>query len=233
MSRNLFLLETAAVRLGDLLSEVVFVGGSTLDLMVSDEGAAPVRPTTDVDVVVEITTYHEYVAFAERLRAIGFSEDMREKAPLCRWRHGDLTLDVMPLDASTLGFTNRWYQGVFDTAAPAKLQSGIEIRLVTAPFFLGTKLEAFRARGQGDFYGSHDIEDVVAVIDGRESLLSEIHSAPADLIAYLAEATTGLLATPAFMESISGHLPNDGVGRLREGLVIERITAISELSNIS
>ena len=47
MSRNLFLLETAAVRLGDLLREVVFVGGATLDLMVSDEGAAPVRPTTD------------------------------------------------------------------------------------------------------------------------------------------------------------------------------------------
>lgn len=46
------------------------------------------------------------------------------------------------------------------------LSGGIEIRLVSAPYFLGTKLEAFLGRGDGDFMGSHDLEDVVSLLDG-------------------------------------------------------------------
>jgi hypothetical protein len=230
MSRNLFLLEKAAVRLRKLLDEVVFVGGSTLDLMVTDEGAAPVRPTKDVDVIVEITTHHGYFDFSERLRAIGFCEDKRDDAPVCRWVHGDLTLDVMPIHQSVLGFTNRWYRSVLDNAVPATLPSGTVIRLITAPLFVGTKLEAFRSRGNRDYSLSHDIEDIVAVIDGRESLLTEIQSAPAELIAYLAEAITGLLNTPIFMERLSGFLPNDGISRLREELLFTRLRAIANLS---
>jgi hypothetical protein len=61
--------------LGKLLDEVVFVGGSTLDLIVTDEAAAPIRGTVDVDVIAEITTYPDYVVFSERLRELGFSED--------------------------------------------------------------------------------------------------------------------------------------------------------------
>jgi len=57
MASNLALLEDAANKLKVLLNEVVFVGGSTLDLLVTDQGAAPIRGTVDVDVIVEITTY--------------------------------------------------------------------------------------------------------------------------------------------------------------------------------
>jgi hypothetical protein len=39
-----------------------------------------------------------------------------------------------------------------------------------------------------DFYASHDLEDFVAIIDGREALLQEIAQAPRDLRDYLAEA---------------------------------------------
>jgi hypothetical protein len=192
MPSNLSLLENAAGKLGKLLDEVVFVGGSTLDLIVTDEAAAPIRGTVDVDVIAEITTYPDYVVFSERLRELGFSEDTREAAPLCRWVHGDLTLDVMPLEKSVLGFSNRWYRGALETARPATLPSGVIIRLITAPFFLGTKMEAFRGRGAGDFFASHDLEDFIAVVEGRESLLEEVQSAPADLVAYLAEAATEL-----------------------------------------
>jgi hypothetical protein len=108
---NLELLEDAAAKLKELVSEVVFVGGATLDLIVTDEAAGPVRGTTDVDVIAEIATYRDYVSFALRLRECGFSEDLRENAPLCRWVHGNLTLDVMPLDEKVLGFSNIWYPG--------------------------------------------------------------------------------------------------------------------------
>ena len=105
---NLELLELAAERLRQLLPEIVFVGGCATGLLIDDPGAAPVRATYDVDVIAEIGSYAEYTAFSERLRGLGFKEDSREGAPLCRWTHGALTLDVMPLDPQVLGFSNRW-----------------------------------------------------------------------------------------------------------------------------
>ena len=105
---NLDLLESAAQKLRPLLPEIVFVGGCATGLLISDPGAAPVRRTYDVDVISEIVSYADYAVFSERLRALGFTEDSREGAPLCRWQHGELVLDVMPLDASILGFSNRW-----------------------------------------------------------------------------------------------------------------------------
>jgi len=82
--------------------------------------------------------------------------------------NADLTLDVMPLDGSVLGFSNIWYRGALKAAQPARLPSGAVIRLITAPYFLGTKMEAFRGRGARDFFGSHDLEDFIAVIEGRD-----------------------------------------------------------------
>ncbi len=77
----------------------------------------------------------------------------------------------MPLEKSVLGFSNRWYHGALETARPATLPSGAIIRLITAPFFLGTKMEAFRGRGAGDFFASHDLVDFISVGEGRETLL--------------------------------------------------------------
>jgi len=48
---NLLLLEEAAARLNALLDEVVFVGGATMSLLITDPGAAPARATIDVDVI--------------------------------------------------------------------------------------------------------------------------------------------------------------------------------------
>src|SRR6266404_4514567 len=56
-SANLELLKQVAKRLGSLLPEVVFVGGCTTELFITDEAAPEVRPTFDVDVIAEITSY--------------------------------------------------------------------------------------------------------------------------------------------------------------------------------
>ena len=53
---NVELLELAAASLGEPVAEVVFVGGATVELWITDPGAPPMRPTTDVDVVVEVAT---------------------------------------------------------------------------------------------------------------------------------------------------------------------------------
>ena len=103
------MLELAAGILGPLLDEVVFVGGATVHLWITEEAAPPVRATDDVDVICDVTTYSEYQALAERLRNRGLEEAIGEPI-ICRWRHrqSGLAIDVMPtaetcLDSRTAG----------------------------------------------------------------------------------------------------------------------------------
>src|SRR5271166_1872548 len=160
------LIETAAL-LRPMLEDLVFVGGAITSLLVTDDGAGAPRTTLDVDAIAEITSYAEYAAFGERLRALGFSEDTSEGAPLCRWIHRGTILDVMPLDEKILGFSNRWYRAAMKASIRRNIADELEIRMITAPFFVATKLEAFQGRGKGDLFGSRDLEDLVFVIDGR------------------------------------------------------------------
>jgi hypothetical protein len=50
---NLALLIDAATLLKPLLGELVFVGGSTTSLLITDKAAAEVPPTYDVDAIAE------------------------------------------------------------------------------------------------------------------------------------------------------------------------------------
>jgi predicted nucleotidyltransferase len=230
MASNLALLEDAARKLKHLVNEVVFVGGSTLDLMITDPAASPVRPTTDVDIIVEIMTYADYVvAFSERLRALGFAEDMREGAPPCRWTHHALTLDVMPLDEAVLGFSNRWYQGAMAEAQEVTLPDGQRIRVISGPYFLGTKLEAFRGRGAEDYFASRDLEDFVAVLEGRPTILEEVAAAPLGLRQFLREGTARLLTKPRFLDALPGYFRGDSISQQRIVIVLRTLKALAEL----
>jgi hypothetical protein len=91
---NLSLLEDAVHKLAPFLDEIVFVGGITLGLLITDKAAAPIRGTNDVDVIAEIVTYADYIAFSKRLRVAHFTEDEGEKPLTCQWHNGTLTVDV-------------------------------------------------------------------------------------------------------------------------------------------
>jgi hypothetical protein len=220
---NLPLLEDAVLKLVPFLEEIVFVGGVTLGLLITDEGAPPVRTTTDVDVIAEIVTYADYIAFSNRLRQANFSEDDSENPLTCRWHHGSLTLDVLALRREVLGFTNIWYESALKHASVVTLPSGRSIRVITAPFFLGTKMEAFRGRGKLDYLASHDLEDFVAVVEGRDTLLQEIEGSPKELRAYLAQAAKDLLVEPRFLDALPGFVLDDG----RVPLVRDRLESMT------
>lgn len=216
---NLPLLEDAVRKLAPFLDEIVFVGGVTLGLLITDNAAAPIRGTNDVDVIAEILTYADYIAFSERLREAHFTEDTGEKPLTCRWHNGALTVDVLALNKEVLGFTNIWYEPALRHASIVSLPNGQSIRVITAPFFLGTKMEAFRGRGKMDFQASHDLEDFVAVIEGRDTLLQEIAESPQELRRYLAEAARTLLAEPRFLDVLPGFvLDSERVPLMRERL---------------
>lgn len=98
------MLEAAAADLGPLTRDVAFLGGAAMVLWISDPGAPPVRPTRDVDVIVEVATRVEYYALGERLRDRRFEENPVVRQ-LCAWKHRDsgLQLDVMPVDEAISG----------------------------------------------------------------------------------------------------------------------------------
>lgn len=227
---NLDMLELMAGKLGDLAEQLVFVGGSTTGLFITDRLLPPVRVTRDVDVITEASSRHDYHQLEEKLRALGFSPDQSQDAPICRWRIGELILDLMPTDASILGFANRWYPDALTEADTTQLPSGRIIRTLTPPHFLATKLEAFHGRGNGDYWASHDMEDIVCVIDGRAELVAEISASHEELRSYLQAEFTALHADPMFAEAVSGFLPGDAISQTRAPRILQRIAAIAGLA---
>jgi hypothetical protein len=87
-----------------------------------------------------------------------------------------MLFDLMPVQWEVLGFSNRWYPYAVETAEPVELAPGLSIRRVSAVGFIATKLEAFVDRGAGDFLTSHDIEDVLNIVDGRRPARSRSNS---------------------------------------------------------
>ncbi len=218
---SLALLELAVDALGPLVDDAMFLGGASLALWISDPAAPPPRPTKDVDVVVEIASLLEYERFSVRMRERGFAEDI-QSGVICRWRHKtfDLLLDAMPSNPRILGFSNRWQAAALPHAAWRRLPSGARLRSITPPFLLATKLEAFGNRGRGDMLGSRDFADIVALVDGRGELPAEIAEAPYEIMAYLAEQVTLLLALPRIADGIAGGLRPDDASQARAGLVV-------------
>jgi hypothetical protein len=226
---NFQLLVDAAKLLKPILAELVFVGGCTTALLITDKAAADVRPTYDVDAIAEITSYVEYAEFSERLKSLGFREDRREGAPLCRWCQQTTTLDVMPLDGKILGFKNTWYGPAMETAEERELEPGLRILMVSSVYFCASKLEAFGDRGKNDYAGSRDLEDLIAVVDGRAELVGEIQTARGDVRSYLAKEIAKLLGARRFVDALPGHLAPDSASQERITTVMARLKEIASL----
>jgi hypothetical protein len=224
------LLERGAAALGDLVDQVAFVGGATIVLWLTDPGAPKPRPTKDVDVVIEVTTPNAFHDFQARLRARGFREDI-DSGVICRWRYDDgrdLILDAMPAAGELLGFANPWQTAAMPHAARQTLPSGVEIRAITPPYLVATKLAAFAGRGRGDHLGSRDLEDIVLLVDGREELVAEVGESNDDVRAFVATEVTALLDQPRFVDAIFGFLRGDMASQARaETVVLPRLRAIA------
>lgn len=226
-NRQMF--DSVVTLLAPLLDELVFVGGCMTGLLLTDPAASGVRPTIDVDAIVDVTSYARYAALSERLRALGLREDTTEGAPLCRWRYQELIVDVMPIDEDVLGFSNRWYKPAMESAQ--KFPSAASaIRIVTPAYFVATKLEAFHGRGGGDLALSHDLEDIMTVIDGRPEILDEIAVADAEVRAYIASEMAALLSSHDFLEALAGFLLPDSASQARLPLLKKRLQALAALS---
>ena len=215
----------AVTALGPLLDRIMFVGGCATGLLLTDPAAAPVRATLDVDVIVEAVSYLEYAALESQLRQLGFHQPQTAGTLICRWAHGNLLLDFMPTDPSVLGFSNRWYRPAMERSQTIEV-GGKNVKVITAPYFLASKLEAFHSRGKNDYRNSHDLEDVVSVIDGRGEVVEEVRLAEPVVRRYLIEEFRMLLSGRDFVEALPGHLLPDAASQQRLGIVLERVRSL-------
>ena len=232
-SEQIATLRKVALGLGDLCDQVVFLGGATIGLLITDPGAEEARPTIDVDLIIEVASKGEYYEkLCKRLRARGFREDSREGAPLCRWLFDEQAVDVMPTDPQILGFSNAWYSHALATAARVTLTSGTGepavINLISAPSFLATKLTSFASRGAGDLL-HRDVEDIIALVDGRVELVREVEADTLELGAFVAQSMRALFDA-GLEEYVASHLPGDSASQAREPLVLQRLRRLARIT---
>ena len=62
---NRTLFEAVVRLLAPVLDELVFVGGCTTGLFITEPAAAGIRTTRDVDAIVDVTSYAKYNALAD------------------------------------------------------------------------------------------------------------------------------------------------------------------------
>jgi predicted nucleotidyltransferase len=226
---NRLILSRVAWALGDLRESVVFVGGCSTGLLVTAIRAQTIRPTDDVDMVVQAATAREYHEVEALLGQRGFEHDMSTDAPICRWRFEGIAVDLMPSEECVLGFANRWDPLAISSAQRVMLEEGLAIRLIAAPVFIATKFEAFRDRGKNDFLMSHDLEDIVTVVDGRVALIEEVKQAPDNLRESLASSFRKLLAEDDFLDALPGHLPGDAASQARLAGLLKKLRDLAAL----
>lgn len=229
---NVASVELISQALGSLREQLVLVGGCAVDLLLTDTAASPTRVTYDVDLVAQVAALADYHELEKKFSRLGFKRDMARDAPICRWRYNNLEVDLMPALPGILGFSNRWYPLAVQTAIRVVLPSGTSIQLITAPAFIATKFEAYIGRGNSDLLGSHDMEDIVNVLDGRPEIVAEIAASPEELRQYLVDQCRALLALPTFMDAMSGMVFPDEFLAERVKMIRMRMNQIVEIENL-
>lgn len=224
---NLRMLEFVARKLGVLNEEVVYLGGCSTALFINDPLLFDVRPTRDVDCIVDIISRSEYYKFAKKLEKQGFKQSINESV-ICRWHYDDIILDVMPTDEEILTFGNRWYKKAIKNPITHQLANDLTIKSVTAPYLLATKIEAFHARGNRDFLASQDFEDIINVISGYVEIADEVNSENNILKQNLKNFFKEMINDSEFITALPAHIDDvpDIASRLET--IKKRIKGIME-----
>ncbi len=216
--------------LNQLRIRYAFTGGAILGFLLDNPHLPFPRTTDDVDAIVEVVTRIEYTRLEERLRKeAGFKNDTSQGAPLCRWLAGNTRVDIMPIHDQTGNFSDLWFDYALESSS-VQLIKGVPVSIVSAACFIATKLNAFNDRGKEDYWSSHDLEDILTVVDGRDSIIDDLRKERSDLRDYVSTAFNKLLNTGSFIDALPGHLPSDDASQARLPILLERLHAIARLS---
>ncbi len=201
---NIVRIKAVANALRKLNEKVVFVGGATISLY-PDRAVFEVRPTDDVDVIIEILNYSERAKLEAKLRSIGFVNDI-ESGVICRFKIQGIIVDIMPTNDPSIGFNNKWYPEGFREAVDYEIDEKNTVKILSAPYFIATKLEAYKDRGGNDGRTSQDFEDIIYVLENRETIWEEMNKVDEELKNYLRNEFQNLLNNPNIAEWIDFHV---------------------------
>jgi hypothetical protein len=224
------MIKIIATALGDLNDRAVFVGGAAVPFYLPDAYLSQARPTEDIDVVMEVVGRKAGWLNDEALRTKGFQHDTSEGAPICRWLYHGFKVDVMSVDASTVGFTNIWYKEGVERAIEV-ITAPVSVKIFSLSYFLASKIVAFRDRGKNDYMGSRDIEDIVSLLEvaSEELLEKQLPQASQDVHEFLKKEFQLLLATSDFIDCIPGAVFNRASANEASALVVKRITSLTKI----
>jgi predicted nucleotidyltransferase len=203
-AQNITRIRAVHYALGELNQQVIFVGGATVSLY-ADRPFVESRPTEDVDILIELLNYSGYADLEEALRKKGFQNDI-ESGIICRYKVQGIVVDVMPTRGKVLGFANRWYEEGFVHSTQKDVGNDCIIRLFQPPFFIASKMEAFKGRGSGDGRLSSDFEDIVFVLNNRRAIWDEMQMCSPNLKHYLKTEFENLSKSNYLYEWVSAHL---------------------------
>lgn len=202
--QNMLRIKIVYDALEELGPKVIFVGGATVSLY-ADRVGEEIRPTDDVDILIEILNYRDYAGIEDKLRSKGFNNDV-ESGVICRYKVQGIVVDVMPTSEEILGFANKWYVGGYAHAILYAIDENNSINIFSPPYFLATKFDAFKDRGNNDGRWSTDFEDIIYVLNNRSTIWEEINSADENVKKYLLAEFEKLAENKYIDEWISVHL---------------------------
>ncbi|MCX5919185.1 MAG: hypothetical protein NTX30_21225 [Deltaproteobacteria bacterium] len=222
-------LELLADKLGDVVDEIMIVGGCSPALILNIDTIPDLRPTYDIDIVIQAESFGKYMGFIQKIKKKGFEE--RPGDPIGRYASGEIVVDVIPTDSCVLGFSNRWYKKAFDNPIMKRLPSGRVLKTITPVFFVAAKLEAFRSRGLEDLMASADLEDLITVLVEYPSFQKEFREGDRDVQEYIGGEFKKLISDESYPHFLSAHLRGDeasqaSLAKLRqllEGIASEKI----------
>ena len=168
---NIGVVAKVAEGLQQYREQVVFVGGAVISLYTDDPAADEIRPTKDIDFTINIVDIGVFHKTIKELETLGFQPDPFGTS-ICSYSYKKYPVDIIPAEDNAFGSTNRWYKIGFEDLWKVNAKDQ-EIYILSAPCFLATKFEAFNSRGK-DYRTSHDIEDIIYIIDNRTTIVDEI-----------------------------------------------------------
>lgn len=201
---NLEVIRKIAVSLGAMNEQVVYVGGATVSLYINDPAADDVRPTKDLDISLAIASLGELEVIRKQLIRKGFKQSPEDDI-ICRFRYEDIKVDVMSTKAVGWAPANPWFASGFAQKEIIEIEDQ-KIQILPLPYFLASKFSAFNDRGTIDPRTSHDLEDIVYVLDNRMDIVEKLAKVPDDVRSYLADQLQRILDDRVMHEAILGNL---------------------------
>jgi predicted nucleotidyltransferase len=200
---NISVVAEVAEALQDIKEHMVFVGGAVVSLYTDDPAADEIRPTQDVDLTLNILSLSHWQEVQEKLGTLGFHPDPFGHA-ICSYKYKDIPVDIMATEDGPLGPANRWYKIGFENLWTAKAKDQ-EVKILSAPCYLATKLEAFNDRGS-DYRTSHDMEDIIYVLDNRIGIVEEIAKEDPRIANFIKEQLQTINGKGMMQEVLIAHI---------------------------